>query len=53
MRLILVLAVIALGVDALRYNGAYTQAAWRELSVHAERLLASADATVKEIRHRS
>jgi hypothetical protein len=30
-RILLVLAVIALGADALLNNGAYTQAAWHEL----------------------
>jgi hypothetical protein len=39
MRLVLFLAVLALGADALLYNGAYTQAAWREASGHVERLL--------------
>jgi hypothetical protein len=33
-RLILLLAVVALGADALLNNGAYTQAAWREISSH-------------------
>ncbi len=32
LRFLLVLAVIAIGADALLNNGAYTQAAWRELS---------------------
>jgi hypothetical protein len=32
LRFLLVLAVIAVGADALLNNGAYTQAAWRELS---------------------
>lgn len=31
-RMLLVLAVIALGTDAVLNNGAYTQAAWRELT---------------------
>jgi hypothetical protein len=30
-RLLLVIAVIALGADALMNNGAYTQAAWQKL----------------------
>ena len=30
-RLLLVLAVIALGADAIMNNGAYTQAAWHQL----------------------
>ncbi len=34
-RLILLIAVVALGADAILNNGAYTQAAWRELSSHA------------------
>ena len=32
MRLLLLIAVIALGTDALFYNGHYTQAAYREAS---------------------
>jgi hypothetical protein len=39
MRLVLFVAVLALGADALLYNGAYTHAAWREASGHVERLL--------------
>ena len=31
-RLILLLAVVALGADAILNNGAYTQRAWHELS---------------------
>ncbi|HYI89953.1 MAG TPA: hypothetical protein VEY05_08640 [Beijerinckiaceae bacterium] len=34
-RLILLIAVVAIGADALLNNGAYTQAAWRELSSYA------------------
>jgi hypothetical protein len=34
-RLILLIAVVALGADAILNNGAYTQAAWRELSSYA------------------
>jgi hypothetical protein len=30
-RILLILAVIALGADALMNNGAYTQAAWHQL----------------------
>jgi hypothetical protein len=30
--LLLILAVIALGTDAVLYNGAYSQAVWRTLS---------------------
>lgn len=48
MRLILLIAVLALGTDALMYNGAYTQAAWREASVHVERLLHEAQTKVGE-----
>ena len=36
MRLILLIAVIALGIDALYFSGAYTQTAWRELGVKLE-----------------
>jgi hypothetical protein len=42
MRLLLLLVVLALGADALLYNGSYTQAAWREVSVHVSPLLDSA-----------
>lgn len=52
MRLILLLAVIALGADALLYNGAYTQAAWREASVHVDRLLHSAQSAANDIAHK-
>ena len=52
-RLLLFLAVIALGTDALLYNGAYTQAAWREGSVQVERLLATAQQGIKETGQRS
>ncbi|RST84548.1 hypothetical protein EJC49_20105 [Aquibium carbonis] len=38
MRLLLLIAVIALGVDALKYDGAYTQSAWREISSQLSRL---------------
>ena len=41
MRLLLVIAVIALGADALLYNGSYTQRTWLEAGVYAERLIAS------------
>lgn len=34
-RLILLVAVVALGADAILNDGAYTKAAWRELSSHA------------------
>jgi hypothetical protein len=39
MRLLLLLAVIALGADALYFSGAYTQALWREASVRIEGLV--------------
>ena len=37
-RLILLIAVVALGADALLNNGAYTQAAWREISSHTVKI---------------
>ena len=40
-RLILLLAVMAIGADAILNNGAYTQAAWRELSSHVVKLQGS------------
>ena len=40
-RLILLLAVLAIGADAILNNGAYTQAAWHELSTHAVKLQGS------------
>ncbi len=48
MRMILLAAVIALGADALLYNGAYTQAAWREGSIQVEKLLANAEPAPRE-----
>ena len=46
-RLILILAVVALGADAILNNGAYTQTAWRELSAYAVKIQGSgADAKV-------
>jgi hypothetical protein len=57
MRLVLFVAVLALGADALLYNGAYTQAAWREASGHVERLLdkapppPAASAATAEVAH--
>jgi hypothetical protein len=36
LRLILVIAVIALGVDALYHNGAYTQSAFKQASILTE-----------------
>ena len=50
-RLLLILAVIAIGADAILNNGAYTQAAWRELSSHAVKLQGSgADAKVEIVK---
>lgn len=46
MRLLLLLAVLAIGADALLHNGAYTQRAWRTVSHEASRLVAGADATL-------
>lgn len=40
MRLILLIAVVALGIDALVFSGAYTQSAWRTLSGEIEELAA-------------
>ncbi len=40
-RLILLLAVIAIGADAILNNGTYTQTAWRELSSYAVKLQGS------------
>jgi hypothetical protein len=53
MRLILFLAVIALGADALLYNGSYTQAAWREASVQLQRLVGEAQNAVGDIASRT
>ena len=53
MRLILLLAVIALGADALLYNGSYTQAAWREASVQLHRLIGEAHNAVGDIASRT
>lgn len=49
MRLILLLAVIALGADALLYNGSYTQALWREASVHLQKLAGHAQDTARTV----
>ena len=43
MRLLLLIAVIALGVDAVKFDGAYTQSAWREIGTQLSRLQASLD----------
>lgn len=40
-RLILLVAVVAIGADAILNNGVYTQAAWRELSSYAVKLQGS------------
>lgn len=32
-KLVLLVAVIVLGIDALVYDGSYTQAAWNEISI--------------------
>jgi hypothetical protein len=37
-RLLLLLAVIALAADAIANNGGYTQAAWRQLSAYTVEL---------------
>lgn len=37
-RMILVILVVAFGADALMFNGAYTQSAWRQLSDQAVKL---------------
>jgi hypothetical protein len=42
MRLILFLAVLALGADALYYNGAYTQAAYQEISTRVDAVISDA-----------
>jgi hypothetical protein len=38
MRLLFLIVAIAFGADALLYSGAYSQAAWRELSAKTEGL---------------
>ncbi len=48
MRLLLFIAVLALGTDAILYNGAYTQSAWRTVSHEAERLMAEGTANADE-----
>ena len=37
LRLLLVLAPVGIGTDALLYNEAYTQRTWRELAAHVEK----------------
>ncbi len=41
LRFLLILVVIAIGADAILNNGAYTQAAWRELSSHVVKIQGS------------
>jgi hypothetical protein len=53
MRLLLLLAVIALGTDALLFSGSYTQSAWREVSSLIEKASAGAQTTVNNIEQRS
>jgi hypothetical protein len=50
MRLLLLLAVVALGADALLFSGAYTQAAWREGSAQVEKLIGNAQETARDAR---
>lgn len=38
LRFLLILVVIAIGSDAVMNNGAYTQAAWRELTSYTVKL---------------
>jgi hypothetical protein len=38
MRLFLLIAVIALGIDAVKFDGAYTQSAWHEIGVQLSKL---------------
>jgi hypothetical protein len=49
MRLLLLIAVLALGADALLYSGAYTQRAWQAVSHEASRLVAGADVAVDNL----
>jgi len=50
MRLLLLIAVLALGTDALLYNGSFTQATWREASVYAEKLIGNVRDNAHEFR---
>lgn len=43
LRLLLILVVIAIGADAIVNNGAYTQAAWRELTSYTVKLEEKSD----------
>ena len=49
MRLLLLIAVLAVGADAVLYSGAYTQKAWRTVSHEASRLLDGAEAAVDPV----
>lgn len=49
MRIILLIAVIALGVDAVLYSGSYTQSAWRE----SVKLFDKAGTAVKDTANRN
>jgi hypothetical protein len=48
MRLILLLAALAFGADALVFSGSYTQAAWRQGTHLVDNLLASTRTTGNE-----
>jgi hypothetical protein len=37
-RLLLLIAVVAIGADAILNNGSYTQTAWREITSHAVKI---------------
>jgi hypothetical protein len=51
-RLILLIAVVAIGADAILNNGAYTQTAWRELSSYVVKIQGSGtDAKVGVEKH--
>jgi hypothetical protein len=43
-----ILAVVAIGTDAVLYNGAYSQAAWRTLSQYTLELRGPSDQTAPE-----
>lgn len=43
MRLLLLIAVVALGVDAVKFDGAYSQSAWREVTTQLSKLEARLD----------
>jgi hypothetical protein len=46
-RLLLVLAVVALGADALFNSGSYTQSAWRKLSSYEVNISPDRDRAVE------